>query len=134
MPIKYTNSYYNQVNYHLLHINYEKNVQVAFAVVLFILAIIGSIWKTKYFTNIIFAVIIPSFILSGTSFLEEISIKCGKEAESSSELHNRLAEALKKNACFQIIIVKIINTLFARQNMCYGNKVFISFLLVIISR
>lgn len=76
----------------------KKNVQIAFAIVLFMLAIVGSVWKIDYFANIIYAVVIPSFILSVISFMEEISIKCGKDAESSSDLHNRLADAINKSA------------------------------------
>lgn len=75
----------------------KKNIQYAFGMVLIILAIVGSIWKTEYFENIIYAVVVPTFILSAISFIEEIVKKCENDAQKESELNEKLAELKEKN-------------------------------------
>lgn len=76
----------------------KKNIQYAFAIVLIFLSVIGSVWKTEHFENIICAVVIPAFILSIISFVEEIAMKCESDAKKESELYNELSDVLQKHA------------------------------------
>ena len=55
----------------------KKGIQVAFAITLIIISIIATIWQTELLGNIIYAVVIPSFLLSIISFVAEIAEKCG---------------------------------------------------------
>lgn len=63
----------------------KKGVQVAFAIALFILSILASVFNSDVIANIIYAVVIPSFILTIVSFLTEISEKCEDTANNLSE-------------------------------------------------
>ena len=53
----------------------KKGVEKAFAIALFIISIISTIFPTNHIESITYAVIVPSFILSLTSFISEISKK-----------------------------------------------------------
>lgn len=82
----------------------KKGIQVAFAITLVIISIIATIWQTELLGNIIYAVVIPSFILSIISFVSEIAEKCehnAKEgadlASKTADLSERLTNALMKN-------------------------------------
>ena len=72
----------------------KKSFEIAFAFALLILSIASSLFQTELFTNIIYAVVIPSFILSIISFLSEISWRCEHYAKE-------LASAAKDSAQFK---------------------------------
>lgn len=59
----------------------RKTVQIAFAIALISLSIIASIWKTELISNIIYAIVIPSFILSVISMVNDLSEKCKEDAK-----------------------------------------------------
>lgn len=68
----------------------KKGVQVAFAIALVILSVICTIYpEAELMENIVYAVVIPSFILSAISFVAEISdiceVKAGKLAKTARE-------------------------------------------------
>ena len=68
----------------------KKGVQIAFALALLILSIICTVFPAvEVMTNIVYAVVVPSFILSVLSFVMEISTLCeakaGKRAKSAKE-------------------------------------------------
>lgn len=82
----------------------KKGVEIAFAIALFLLAIISTIWPNGLMGNIIYAVVIPSFILSVISLVSDLAEMCEKYAEtianSEKELSdktNELAELKLKN-------------------------------------
>lgn len=77
----------------------KKGIQVAFAITLIIISIIATIWQTELLGNIIYAVVVPSFLLSIISFVAEIADKCissaaevGDLAYESGNLSNQLTE------------------------------------------
>ena len=51
----------------------KKGIQVAFAIALVFISIIATFWKSEVLENIIYAVVIPSFLLSIISFVAEIA-------------------------------------------------------------
>lgn len=82
----------------------KKVIQIAFAITLVIISMIGTIWQTELLGNIIYAVVIPSFILSVISFVGEIAEKCeqnssriGKLASENAVLSEKLVEEKKKS-------------------------------------
>lgn len=82
----------------------KKEIQVAFAIALVLISIIATFWKSELLGNIIYAVVIPSFLLSIISFVAEIAERCesnAKEgsalAEENAGLADNLAEELVKN-------------------------------------
>ena len=82
----------------------KKGIQIAFAITLIIISIIATIWQTELLGNIIYAVVIPSFLLSIISFVSEIAEKCegnAKEgadlASKTADLSERLTKALMEN-------------------------------------
>lgn len=62
----------------------KKTVQIAFGLALAALSIIGTIWTTELIGNIIYAIVIPSFVLSIISFVTEISTTCESIAYNTS--------------------------------------------------
>lgn len=69
-----------------------KKFQKAFAIALIIISIIGTVWETDIIENIIYAVVIPSFILSLISFVSDISEKCQKDAEETASTVKKLSD------------------------------------------
>lgn len=76
----------------------KKTVQIAFAIALVILSIISTILQTDLIGNIIYAVVLPSFILSIISFVAEISEKCETDGEQLYNLSIRCADMSKEIA------------------------------------
>ena len=74
----------------------KKGIQIAFAFTLIIISIIGSIWRTELLGNIIYSVVIPSFILSVISFVGEIADKCEQNTSRISKLLGENAELSAK--------------------------------------
>ena len=67
-----------------------KTVQRAFAIALVILSGICTVRpEAELMSSIVYAVVIPSFILSLISFVTEISEHCEKEAENLSSLEKK---------------------------------------------
>lgn len=64
----------------------RKTVQIAFGIALVILSIIASVWKTELINGIVYAVIIPSFVLSIISLVDDLSEKCKEEAQKFGAL------------------------------------------------
>ena len=82
----------------------KKGIQVAFAITLVIISITATFWKSELLGNIIYAVVIPSFLLSIISFIAEIAERCesnAKEgstlAEENADLADNLAEKLAED-------------------------------------
>ena len=82
----------------------KKGIQVAFAITLVLISIIATFWKSELLGNIIYAVVIPSFLLSIISFVAEIAEMCEGNAkkgstlaEENADLANNLAEELAEN-------------------------------------
>lgn len=82
----------------------KKSVQFAFAVALTTLAVISMFCSSGHMATIIYSVIIPSFILSIVSFIDEIIEKCDSEGEKlqqttyqSAELSKELVDEKVKN-------------------------------------
>lgn len=82
----------------------NKGIQIAFAITLVLISIIGTFWKTDLFENIIYAVVVPSFLLSVISFVAEIAEKCESSADhvanlayKSGNMSAELADLKKKN-------------------------------------
>lgn len=61
----------------------KKLFEIAFASALAILALMSTIWSSETIRNIIYAAIIPSFILSFLSLISEISEICEKDSEKN---------------------------------------------------
>lgn len=80
----------------------KKTVQIAFAIALVIISVISSIWQTDLIGNIIYAVVLPSFILSIISFIAEISEKCETDGEKLYNLSIRCADMSKEIAELKI--------------------------------
>lgn len=74
----------------------KKGIQIAFAITLVIISIIGSFWKSELLGNIIYAVVIPSFLLSIISFVAEIAEKCEETAKKCAELAGQTANTSEK--------------------------------------
>ena len=74
----------------------KKGIQVAFAITLIIISIIATIWQTELLENIIYAVVIPSFILSVISFVAEIADKCQTNAEKFASLTGDAADVAEQ--------------------------------------
>lgn len=70
----------------------KKTVEKAFAITLVILSIIGTFSDAEHIGSIIYAVIVPSFILSVISFISEISDKCQENAEKIADAVERLSK------------------------------------------
>ena len=79
-----------------------KTTQIAFAIVLLILSVASTITDGKIITNIIFSVVVPSFILSVISFIDEIMELCEQAASEISkncfELSDKQLEIAKNQA------------------------------------
>lgn len=82
----------------------KKTIQIAFAIALVIISIAGSFWKSEVFDNIIYAVVVPSFLLSVISFVSEIAEKSQKNAGEfasvtgkAADLSEQLVESIKRN-------------------------------------
>lgn len=73
----------------------KKGVQIAFALALGILSVISTIWPEGHMENIVYAVILPSFILSIISFASEIAEKCETDSEKLYGLANQCADLSK---------------------------------------
>lgn len=69
----------------------KKGVEIAFAIALFILAIISTIWSNNLMGNIIYSVVIPSFILSVISFVSDLAEMCEKYADTISNSEKELS-------------------------------------------
>lgn len=76
----------------------KKGIQIAFAITLVLISIVGSIWKTELLGNIIYAVVIPSFLLSLISFVVEIAEKCEDNAKEFASLVSQNANLAKQLA------------------------------------
>lgn len=80
----------------------HKTTQIAFAIVLLILSVVSTIMDDEIITNIIFSVVVPSFILSLISFIDEIMELCEQAANDLSkncfELSSKHLEIAKKQA------------------------------------
>lgn len=76
----------------------KKGVEIAFAIALIILAIISTVFPTELTESIIYAVVIPSFILSLISFVSEISELCENNAEKLSDLEKKVSDNAHKFA------------------------------------
>lgn len=59
----------------------KKSFQISFAIVLIILSVICTIWRNEILNGVIYAVVIPSFLLSIISFVLEVSDYCKDFAE-----------------------------------------------------
>lgn len=76
----------------------KKSVQIAFAVALLIISIMATIIQSQVFENIIYSVVVPSFLLSLISFLSEIGQKCEDSAAEYKKLHEDLGNLTGENA------------------------------------
>lgn len=65
----------------------KKGVQISFAITLLIISIAATIIQNDLFESIIYAVIVPSFLLSIISFFSEVSQICKKNAQHFAEVH-----------------------------------------------
>ena len=76
-----------------------KTLQKAFAIALVSLSVICTGWpKAELMTSIVYAVVIPSFILSLISFVTEVSEHCEKEAEKLAKLEEKVSHSAEKFA------------------------------------
>lgn len=76
-----------------------KTVQRAFAIALVILSGICTVRpEAELMSSIVYAVVIPSFILSLISFVTEISEHCEKEAENLSSLEKKVSDSVEEYA------------------------------------
>jgi len=80
----------------------KKGVQIAFAIALATLAIISMFCSTGHMATIIYAVALPSFILSIVSFFADIAEKCDSEGEKLHEASNKSSELSKELATQKI--------------------------------
>ena len=64
----------------------KKMVQVAFALTLLILSVLATFINAELFSNIVLGIIIPSFMLTIISFIEEVSEKCKANAVKFSDI------------------------------------------------
>ena len=109
----------------------KKAVQVAFAIALSVLAIISTIWPKGHRVSIVYAVIIPSFILSFISFVTEIAEKCESDVDELASTVDRCAtlskervemiiknNVLDNNGVFDVekVITKEVNDEFEKTN------------------
>lgn len=69
-----------------------KKFEKAFAIALIIISVFGTIYETEIIENIIYAVVIPSFILSLISFASDISEKCQKSAEETANTVKQISD------------------------------------------
>lgn len=74
----------------------KKGVQLAFAIALVILAIISTIWPDGHMENTVYAVVVPSFVLSIISFVAEIAEKCEADSEELYKLSSKCADLSEK--------------------------------------
>ncbi|MGN8897259.1 hypothetical protein [Flavonifractor sp. HCP28S3_F3] len=65
----------------------KKGVQIAFAITLLIISVLATFNQSKLFEDIIYAVVIPSFLLSVISFATEIREKCSKNAHTFEKVY-----------------------------------------------
>ena len=63
----------------------KKKIQIAFAIVLVILSVVSTFIEDKIIYNIILAVIVPSFVLTIISFIDEIIERCEINSKALSE-------------------------------------------------
>lgn len=76
-----------------------KTLQKAFAIALIALSVICTRWPdAELMTSIVYAVVIPSFILSVISFITEVSEHCEKEAEKLAKLEEKVSHSAEKFA------------------------------------
>ena len=72
-----------------------KTLQKAFAIALIALSVICTRWPdAELMTSIVYAVVIPSFILSMISFITEVSEHCEKEAEKLAKLEEKVSHSI----------------------------------------
>lgn len=74
----------------------QKGVQIAFAITLVVLSIVSMIWRSNMMEDIVYAVVIPSFILTVISFASDISSECEKNAQELAESSEKLFELSQK--------------------------------------
>jgi t-SNARE complex subunit (syntaxin) len=71
-----------KINFHLA-VNYmKKTIEISFAITLIFISILATFIQSGIFQSIIYAVIIPSFLLSIISFITELEEKCEQYAKS----------------------------------------------------
>lgn len=76
----------------------KKTIQIAFAIALLIISVISTVVQSEVFDNIIYSVVVPSFLLSLISFLSEVSQKCGENAEQFRSNYTELGELRESSA------------------------------------
>ena len=64
----------------------RKGFQISFAISLLVLSVICTIWRNEVLNGVIYAVVIPSFVLSIISFVLEVSDYCKNYAEKITSL------------------------------------------------
>lgn len=70
----------------------KKIVEKAFAITLIILSLIATFLQFEIIGDMIYAIIIPSFVLSLISFVAEISEKCEADSTKTSKLAQQLSD------------------------------------------
>jgi len=75
----------------------KKIVEKAFAITLIILSLIATFSQSELIGDMIYAIIIPSFVLSLISFIAEISEKCQMDAKKTSDLAKKLSDLEQEN-------------------------------------
>ena len=76
----------------------KKKFEIAFAIALLILALISTIFPAGLMENIVYAVVLPAFVLSIISFVTELSASCTKSAETLSDAARKISEYKDKTA------------------------------------
>ena len=71
----------------------KKTVQIAFAIALIILSILSIFVQSTLFDSIVLGVVIPSFILTIISFIDEVIQKCQTNARKLSDMLTKTADS-----------------------------------------
>ncbi len=74
----------------------KKIVEKAFAITLIILSLIATFLQIEVIGDMIYAIIIPSFVLSLISFVAEISVKCETDSKELADLAYKLSDLEQK--------------------------------------
>lgn len=79
----------------------KKTIEIAFGCSLFILSVVASIVESDLFSSIIYSIVIPSFLLTITSFINKIIEQCrtnsaaiAKVFAENGALHSKKGEAI----------------------------------------
>ncbi len=70
----------------------KKKLEIAFAITLVLISVLSMFDKIEIVKNIIYVIIIPSFLLSIISFISDIQNSCRQSAKSLTETYSKIGD------------------------------------------